>query len=61
MGDGLAALGLGGWLAIIEGDYWQTGCPMTLMMVRQLAQPRINGWEMAVEAFRTRREDALQD
>lgn len=56
---GLVALGHAGWLAVSEGDYWGTGFPMTLLMVRPLANPCEGGWETAVAAFTRQRMDAL--
>lgn len=49
----LAAQGLAGWLAIMEGGYYQRRKP-SLMMVRPLCNPQ-RPFADAVEAFQTAR------
>ncbi len=50
--------GLGGWLAVAEGDYWNPRARMTLLNVRRLGNPA-GAWEEAVLAFNQRRQDNL--
>lgn len=57
-GAGLKAAGLGGWLAVMEGDYYGRSDNVNLLMVRKLAPARI-GWDAAVAAFRDGRERRL--
>jgi hypothetical protein len=54
---GLAAQGLAGWLAVMEGAYYQLGKP-SLMMVRPLCDPR-RPFAEAVDAFQTARDSCL--
>jgi hypothetical protein len=53
----LAAQGLAGWLAILEGGYYQRRKP-SLMMVRPLRSPQREFAE-AVEAFQAARRASL--
>ena len=55
----LVQQGLGGWLAVAEGDYWNPKQRMTLLMVRRLGAPA-GEWEHAVSAFNERRQTSLQ-
>ena len=58
--DGLRAAGLGGWVAILEGSYYQTRGKISLMMVREIAPPA-STWETAVTLFQTRRRQAIAE
>ncbi|WP_439580653.1 hypothetical protein [Elioraea sp.] len=51
----LAAQGLGGWLAIMEGDYFGRRPQPALLMVRPLGSPA-ERFEAAAEAFETARQ-----
>ena len=53
-GEGLRANGLGGWLAITEGQYHSRG-NLAVMLVRELA-PTSTTWEAAVDAFHMLRQ-----
>jgi hypothetical protein len=55
---GLAAQGLAGWLAVMEGDYYQHYKP-SLMMVRTLNNPS-RPFADAVDVFQTTREASLE-
>jgi hypothetical protein len=54
---GLAAQGLAGWLAVMEGAYYQRGKP-SLMMVRPLCSPE-RPFAKAVDAFQAARKATL--
>lgn len=54
---GLAAQGLAGWLAVMEGAYYQRSKP-SLMMVRQLCNPE-RPFAEAVDAFEAARRATL--
>lgn len=54
---GLKGHGLAGWLAVMEGAYYQLGKP-SLMMVRPLCDPR-RPFAEAVDAFQTARDSCL--
>jgi hypothetical protein len=54
---GLAAQGLAGWLAVMEGAYYQHRKP-TVMMVRPLCNPQLPFAE-AVDAFQAARKASL--
>jgi hypothetical protein len=56
--DELRANGLGGWLAVTEGQYYSRG-KLSVMMVRELA-PASTTWEAAVAAFHTLRKRSLR-
>jgi hypothetical protein len=56
---GLREQGIGAWLAVAEGDYWNPKARMTLLMVRSIGRPE-GVWEQAVTAFNERRQDSLQ-
>jgi hypothetical protein len=51
--------GIGAWLAVAEGDYWNPKGHMTLLMVRRLGNPT-GPWGQAVAAFNERRQESLQ-
>lgn len=53
----LRGMGLGGWLAVHEGDYWDGG-PVVVMMVRPLASP-VRSWDGALAAFEAERKAGL--
>lgn len=57
-GEQLRALGLGGWLAVSEGGYYQPSDKVSLMMVREIA-PTAQPWETAVAAFMMIRSAAI--
>ncbi len=54
---GLAAQGLAGWLAVMEGAYYQPRIP-TVMMVRPLGNPQ-RPFPEAVAAFQAARKISL--
>jgi hypothetical protein len=54
---GLAAQGLAGWLAVMEGAYYQRRKP-SLMMVRPLCNPR-RPFAEAMDAFQAARKASL--
>lgn len=57
MGAELVRQGLGGWLCVVEGQYWSEG-PLTVLEVRRLADGgEFNG---AREIFMSRRREAMQ-
>jgi hypothetical protein len=58
LGEALRAQGSGGWLAVMEGDYYGGRTAPALMMVRPLV-PAVTAWDEAVTAFQTRRVQAL--
>lgn len=49
----LERAGVGGWIAVSEGDYWGRR-EMTLLQVRQLGTPKVS-FEEAADAFMERR------
>ena len=49
-GKALQQTGIGGWLAIMDGVYYQRRSRVTLMMVRELVPPRAS-WDNAVAKF----------
>jgi hypothetical protein len=51
--------GIGAWLAVAEGAYWNPKARMTLLMVRSIGNPA-GAWEQAAAAFNERRQDSLQ-
>lgn len=59
-GDGLRMQGLGGWLAMLEGHYYQSRSPISLLMVRAVAPSSGPTWENAEAAFRRLRDDATR-
>jgi len=56
-GSALQALGIGGWIAVLEGGYY-TRNSGSLMMVREIGLPR-QTWDAAVDTFNTIRRQAL--
>lgn len=54
---GLADQGLAGWLAVMEGAYYERSKP-SLMMVRALCNPQ-RPFAEAVDAFQTARKASL--
>jgi hypothetical protein len=54
----LAAQGLAGWVAIVEGDYWARRGKLGFVMVRPLASPA-SSFEAGVAAFEDARKAAL--
>lgn len=59
-GDGLRTVGLGGWLAVLEGHYHRARSPLSLLMVRAVVPSSGPTWEEAEAAFRRLREDATR-
>lgn len=59
-GAGLAAQGLGGWVAVMDGFYHRPRSRLVLMMVRPVA-PCPVAWEQAVEAFQEIRRERNTD
>ncbi|MDR3529324.1 MAG: hypothetical protein P4L90_02025 [Rhodopila sp.] len=55
---GLKAAGLGGWLAVMEGDYYRSRCRVDLLMVREIAPGQVT-WDAAMTAFHGLRAQAL--
>ena len=51
----LAALGLTGWLAMLEGSYWRRLRRPTLTPIRPLAGAAAPDWPAAVDAFEAAR------
>jgi hypothetical protein len=51
--------GAGAWLAVAEGNYWNSRVQMTLLMVRSIGSPA-GEWEQAAAAFEERRQMSLQ-
>ena len=58
-GSQLRALGMGGWLAVLEGGYYGPRDPITLLMVREIAPTHGTTWDTAAASFRRIRDDAL--
>lgn len=56
--DSLRAIGVGGWVAVLEGGYYQPRDKISLMMVREIAPAR-QPWEAAVSSFLELRTHAL--
>ncbi len=54
----LTTQGLGGWLAIMDGDYHRTESPISLLEVRRLGQPKAE-WLEAESRFRQTRLTTL--
>lgn len=50
--------GLGGWLAITEGRYYEPGDELQVLAVRPLAEPA-SSWDDAVAMFMAMRLDAI--
>lgn len=59
-GAGLQAQGLAGWLAVLEGHYYQSQDALTLLMVRVIAPGDGATWEQARGAFLQIREGAMR-
>lgn len=53
----LTRAGVGGWVAISEGDYWGKES-ITLLQVRELNHPKVS-FEIAVDAFQTKRRHLI--
>ena len=53
----LRRVGVGGWVAVSEGDYWSSR-PMDLLAVRVLNAPKVS-FDEAASAFLERRRVAL--
>jgi hypothetical protein len=56
--DGLTAQNLGGWLAVMQGDYYGGRVAPSLLLVRALTPVSVD-WESAVAAFQQKRVQAL--
>lgn len=56
-GEQLQSLGLGGWLAVVDGFYYRPVETLKLLKVREIA-PSSTTWENAEAAFRRIRECA---
>lgn len=56
--EALVAQGLGGWLAVMEGDYYRRRSSINLLEVSQLGQPRVD-WDEAGKMFQEAREVSL--
>jgi hypothetical protein len=52
--EGLVKQGLGGWYAIMRGDYWGRREP-TLEAVQEVGMPITINWEAATASFRAAR------
>ena len=46
----LRSHGVGGWVAVLEGDYYQPNSVVSAMMVRELVPCSVS-WKEAVDAF----------
>lgn len=57
-GAALAAAGIGGWLAVLEGDYFRRNARMTVLCVRRIAGPDAD-WTVAEAAFLSLRKARL--
>jgi hypothetical protein len=55
----LKAQGLGGWLVLMKGRYYDGRRKPSLMMVRQLGEPT-QAWEGAAAAFEAIRQTAVR-
>ena len=60
-GAALQATGLGGWLAVLEGQYYRRDDDLTLIMVREISSQRRTTWEQAEDAFKRIRNTALNE
>jgi hypothetical protein len=58
--SGLRAQGLGGWLAVVAGNYWSRRTKLDVLEVRALAEPN-GSFETAVAEFRAARERKLAE
>lgn len=58
-GDQLSALGLGGWLAVLEGAYYRPEDEPTLLLVSEIAPTHGPTWNMAVDTFLQIRSNVL--
>ena len=58
VGAELRQIGLGGWLAVTEGRYYEPRDVLRVMLVRPLAEPA-SDWDGAVAAFMAIRAVAL--
>ena len=56
MGTELTRQGLGGWLCVVEGQYWSEG-PLTVLEVSRLAKGGI--FSEAAERFQARRCEGM--
>ena len=52
--------GLGGWLAITEGRYYEPGDELQVLAIRPLAEPA-SSWDDTVAMFMAMRLDAISD
>lgn len=59
LGEGLRAQGIGGWLAVVQGHYYQSCDTLTLLMVRAIAPSSGPTWEQAEAAFLRVRSDVM--
>ena len=55
----LAAIGLAGWYAILDGDYWARRASVALTMIQPLAHATDGDWVDAVAAFDAARKSSL--
>jgi hypothetical protein len=58
--NSLRAQGLGGWLAVVAGDYWSRHAKLEVLEVLALAKPK-GSFESAASAFRAARDRKLSD
>ncbi len=56
-GDALAAQGLSGWLARIQGEYYSRG-KVTLEPLQRIGAPHEADWQAALTAFHAARQRA---
>ncbi len=56
----LRSLGLGGWLAVTDGDYYEPEAGMATLKVRELAPTAGATWDEAKAAFLRLRTDAVR-
>jgi hypothetical protein len=55
----LAAAGLTGWLATMEGEYWSRRRPLVLTPLRLLTGASDSDWQTAATAFHVTRSAAI--
>ena len=58
-GSQLCALGVGGWLAVLEGGYYRPRDGVTLLMIREIAPTHGTTWDEAADSFQRIRNGVL--
>ena len=59
-GIALRSQNIGGWLAVLEGNYHQAYSPISLLMIHEVAPSCGTGWAQAEAYFRQRRDGQVQ-